>query len=363
MRQVTKDLHGLTKSEWKRHRLRKLRIAKGWEAVTPKWRNKHLTRAYHKADIVSKSKQMARWRRDDPVDLPIPIKLYGKLLPKQLFDPDWLAEHRKELEEEPYCIRINDNDIDGWEESHHPLGEDTSDEMEWSDAKESSLRGRQLTSAPSSSRDRGSNTQSPAPIAGSSSVPITRPGEDSKAGSSTPVLQASSSALAASEAAQPEADKAPESKTLAQTASEAEATSSISGSSRSGNVDTADTGDTGASESESDVSTTDKPPPHPPKPTPCQCPIRSILLSPSDLLNTVQLWLRVILLLHQTVQSGHSPERHRHPVLPPPPSEMEVHEVQLRKKEESGNGHKNEKLREPERAKKKLSLKISESGN
>ncbi|ETS61823.1 hypothetical protein PaG_03926 [Moesziomyces aphidis] len=254
------DLHGLTKSEWKRQRLRKLRIAKGWEAVTPKWRNKHLTRAYHKADIVSKSKQMARWRRDDPVDLPIPIKLYGKLLPKQLFDPDWLAEHRKELEEEPYCIRINDNDIDGWEESHHPLGEDTSDEMEWSDAKESSLRGRQLTSAPSSSRDRGSNTQSPAPIAGSSSVPITRPGEDSKAGSSTPVLQASSSALAASEAAQPEADKAPESKTLAQTASEAEATSSISGSSRSGNVDTADTGDTGASESESDVSTTDKPP-------------------------------------------------------------------------------------------------------
>ncbi|KAI3479563.1 hypothetical protein L1887_58375 [Cichorium endivia] len=285
------DLHGLTKSEWKRQRLRKLRIAKGWEAVTPKWRNKHLTRAYHKADIVSKSKQMARWRRDDPVDLPIPIKLYGKLLPKQLFDPDWLAEHRKELEEEPYCIRINDNDIDGWEESHHPLGEDTSDEMEWSDAKESSLRGRQLTSAPSSSRDRGSNTQSPAPVAGSSSVPITRSGEDSKGGSSTPVLQASSSALAASEAAQPETDKAPESKTLAQTASEAEATSSISGSSRSGNVDTADTGDTGASESESDVSTTDKPPPHPPKPTPCQCPIRSILLSPSDLLNTVQLLL------------------------------------------------------------------------
>ncbi|PWY98295.1 hypothetical protein BCV70DRAFT_202074 [Testicularia cyperi] len=153
------DLHGLTKSEWKRQRLRKLRIAKGWEAVTPKWRNKHLTRAYHKADIVSKSKQMARWRRDDPVELPFPIRLYGKTLPKQLFDKDWLAEHRKELEDEPYCIKINDAEIEGWDESHHPLGEDTSDEMEWSDAKESDWRGRGLHT----SRGRESGTRSPMP--------------------------------------------------------------------------------------------------------------------------------------------------------------------------------------------------------
>ncbi|EPQ29893.1 uncharacterized protein PFL1_02566 [Pseudozyma flocculosa PF-1] len=136
------DLHGLTKTEWKRQRLRKLRIAKGWEAVTPKWRNRHLTRAFHKADIVSKSKQMARWRRDDPVDLPFPTRLYGKTLPASLFDPEWLAEHRKELEGEPYCVRIDERPVDGWNEADHPLGEDTSDEMEWSDAMDSSVRGR-----------------------------------------------------------------------------------------------------------------------------------------------------------------------------------------------------------------------------
>nr|CDI54317.1 putative protein [Melanopsichium pennsylvanicum 4] len=214
------DLHGLTKSEWKRQRLRKLRIAKGWEAVTPKWRNKHLTRAYHKADIVSKSKQMARWRRDDPVDLPIPIKLYGKTLPKQLFDPEWLAEHRKEFEDEPYCIRINENEIEGWDEGHHPLGEDTSDEMEWSDAKDSSLhggggggggvgmRGRQLIGASgsgsgSASRDRGSMTQSPAPgpsaaCVSNNSVVLKGSQADSKPGSATPVGAASQRMLTTS---------------------------------------------------------------------------------------------------------------------------------------------------------------------
>ena len=142
------DLHGLTKSEWKRQRLRKLRIAKGWEAVAPKWRNRHLTKAYHKADIVSKSKQMARWRRDSPVDLPFPVKLYGKTLPAALFDADWLAQHRAELEDEPYFVKIDDTPVQGWNETDHPLGEDTSDEMEWSDAKESNSRARRHESKP-----------------------------------------------------------------------------------------------------------------------------------------------------------------------------------------------------------------------
>lgn len=252
------DLHGLTKSEWKRQRLRKLRIAKGWEAVTPKWRNKHLTRAYHKADIVSKSKQMARWRRDDPVDLPIPIKLYGKLLPKQLFDPDWLAEHRKELEDEPYCIRINDNDIEGWDEGHHPLGEDTSDEMEWSDAKESSLhgRGRPLMSAASSSRDRGSTTQSPAPGA-SSNAALKAVDAESKPGSVTPqpttapasVAKDSPDTVSAVSLAPPEDAAKPASGINA--GSEGSGTSSVSGSSRSGHPDA-------GSDSDSDSSVPDK---------------------------------------------------------------------------------------------------------
>ncbi|SPO27684.1 uncharacterized protein UTRI_04279_B [Ustilago trichophora] len=249
------DLHGLTKSEWKRQRLRKLRIAKGWEAVTPKWRNKHLTRAYHKADIVSKSKQMARWRRDDPVDLPIPIKLYGKMLPKQLFDPDWLAEHRKELEDEPYCIRINDNDIDGWDEGHHPLGEDTSDEMEWSDAKESHHnRGRQLmSSAPSSSRERGSTTQSPVP-AGSGSASLKAVDSEGKAGSATPIptlarrLAKDSPDTATVAHVVPPEDTKPKPSIGG---SEGSGTSSVSGSSRSGHPDA-------GSDSESDTSVVDK---------------------------------------------------------------------------------------------------------
>ncbi|SPO32535.1 uncharacterized protein UTRI_04279 [Ustilago trichophora] len=249
------DLHGLTKSEWKRQRLRKLRIAKGWEAVTPKWRNKHLTRAYHKADIVSKSKQMARWRRDDPVDLPIPIKLYGKMLPKQLFDPDWLAEHRKELEDEPYCIRINDNDIDGWDEGHHPLGEDTSDEMEWSDAKESHHnRGRQLmSSAPSSSRERGSTTQSPVP-SGSGSASLKAVDLEGKNGSATPIptsarrlAKDSPDTASLTHVVAPE-DAKPKPSTGG---SEGSGTSSVSGSSRSGHPDA-------GSDSESDTSVGDK---------------------------------------------------------------------------------------------------------
>jgi hypothetical protein len=184
------ELHGLTKTEWKRQRLRKLRMAKGWEAVTPKWRNKHLTRAYHKADIVSKSKQMARWRRDDPVDLPIPIKLYGRTLPKQLFDRDWLAEHRAELENEPYCIKIDEKEIEGWDEKHHPLGEDTSDELEWSDTKDNSVRGRSFASATAGSRHRLSTTRSPGPRVTSSISRTTR--SDEKAHSLPPTANKNS---------------------------------------------------------------------------------------------------------------------------------------------------------------------------
>uniref|UniRef100_V5EG95 Uncharacterized protein n=2 Tax=Kalmanozyma brasiliensis (strain GHG001) TaxID=1365824 RepID=V5EG95_KALBG len=238
------DLHGLTKSEWKRQRLRKLRIAKGWEAVTPRWRNKHLTRAYHKADIVSKSKQMARWRRDDPVDLPIPIKLYGKLLPRQLFDDQWLREHRKELEDEPYCIRINENDIDGWDEGHHPLGEDTSDEMEWSDAKESS-RGRFGGAGVMGERGRGEMTESPVPVVGS------KVGEaEGKAvvkEASDPPVETSSTILTATE----ENDAVKTSEAPAAAASEGSGTSSVSSDSRSGALDA---GDTGGSDTDSDSS-------------------------------------------------------------------------------------------------------------
>lgn len=194
------DLHGLTKSEWKRQRLRKLRIAKGWEAVTPKWRNKHLTRAYHKADIVSKSKQMARWRRDEPVDLPVPIRLYGKTLPKQIFDPDWLAQHRGELEDEPYCIKINDAELEGWDEQHHPLGEDTSDEMEWSDAKDNEPSKRstlRIARAESSTRS---------PVASAASAmdlgPGTRIGSHKRTAVSEPKQEESAEAVA------PTADRA-----------------------------------------------------------------------------------------------------------------------------------------------------------
>lgn len=255
------DLHGLTRSEWKRQRLRKLRIAKGWEAVTPKWRNKHLTRAYHKADIVSKSKQMARWRRDDLVDLPIPIKLYGKLLPKQLFDPDWLAEHRKELEDEPYCIRINDNEIDGWDEAHHPLGEDTSDEMEWSDTKESVMRDRHSVSA--SGRHRGNTTNSPASATATGSKPIEG---EVKTGSTTPVAAGGGGGSGGAATAVKESPDTPApaatKDTLSTTtnrrtvaveaaASDGSGASSVSSSSRSAAFDA---GDTAGSDTDSDSS-------------------------------------------------------------------------------------------------------------
>ncbi|KAJ1022523.1 hypothetical protein NDA16_003512 [Ustilago loliicola] len=202
------DLHGLTKTEWKRQRLRKLRIAKGWEAVTPKWRNKHLTRAYHKADIVSKSKQMARWRRDDPVDLPIPIKLYGKLLPKQLFDPDWLAEHRKELEDEPYCIRINDNEIEG----------------------------NAVRAEAAAVDDSKAGSATPAPAG------TTKESPDATAAAGGAVMSIVSSEDFSS-------NKPPSGN--GNTVSEGSGTSSVSGSSRSGHPDA---GDTGGSDSDSDGS-------------------------------------------------------------------------------------------------------------
>lgn len=73
---------------------------------------------------------MARWRRDSPVDLPLPSKMHRRKLPAALFDPDWLAEHRAELEAPPYSIVIDDNPVPGWDDADHPLDDDTSDETD-----------------------------------------------------------------------------------------------------------------------------------------------------------------------------------------------------------------------------------------
>ncbi|MGC4421218.1 hypothetical protein ABXW19_12070, partial [Streptococcus suis] len=40
------ELHGLSKDEWRKQRRERLNEDQGYEAVTPSWRNPHLTKAY-----------------------------------------------------------------------------------------------------------------------------------------------------------------------------------------------------------------------------------------------------------------------------------------------------------------------------
>ncbi|PWN31005.1 hypothetical protein BDZ90DRAFT_230001 [Jaminaea rosea] len=124
------DMHKMDKDEWRRTRLRKLQSKRGWEALSPRWRNPHLTKAYHIADTLSKSKQMPRWRRDGGVDLDPPSRLWGKTLPKVVFDPTWLAENEQRIKEDPFHITVEDRPVAGWRNEEHGLSDDTEDELE-----------------------------------------------------------------------------------------------------------------------------------------------------------------------------------------------------------------------------------------
>lgn len=124
------EMYKMDKEEWRRLRMRKLQSKRGWEALAPRWRNKHLTKAYHIADTLSKSKQMPRWRRDGGMELELPNRLWGRTLPKVIFDPEWLAENREKLKEDPYNVTVVDKEVEGWNDEDHNLSEDTEDELE-----------------------------------------------------------------------------------------------------------------------------------------------------------------------------------------------------------------------------------------
>lgn len=89
-----------------------------------------LTKAYHIADTLSKSKQMPRWRRDGGVDLELPVRLWGKTLPKCIFDPSWLRENEAKITAEPYNVTVNEAGVADWDDDDHRLTDDTEDELE-----------------------------------------------------------------------------------------------------------------------------------------------------------------------------------------------------------------------------------------
>lgn len=124
------NMHKMNKEEWRKLRMRKLQSKRGWEALAPRWRNPHLTKAYHIADTLSKSKQMPRWRRDGGIELDPPMRLWGKTLPKVVFDPAWLAENEARIKEDPFNIKIEDKEVQGWRDEDHGLSDDTEDELE-----------------------------------------------------------------------------------------------------------------------------------------------------------------------------------------------------------------------------------------
>ncbi|PWN21097.1 hypothetical protein BCV69DRAFT_282594 [Microstroma glucosiphilum] len=124
------EMHNMDKEEWRKLRVRKLQSKRGWEALAPKWRNRHLTKAYHIADTLSKSKQMPRWRRDGGVDLELPVRLWGKTLPKCIFDPAWLRENETKIKAEPYNVTVNEAGVADWDDDDHRLTDDTEDELE-----------------------------------------------------------------------------------------------------------------------------------------------------------------------------------------------------------------------------------------
>ncbi|CAO1621240.1 unnamed protein product [Parajaminaea phylloscopi] len=124
------DMHKMDKEDWRKLRMRKLQSKRGWEALAPRWRNTHLTKAYHIADTLSKSKQMPRWRRDGGIDLDPPMRLWGKTLPKVVFDPAWLLENEARIREDPFNIKVEDKEVHGWRDEDHSLSDDTEDELE-----------------------------------------------------------------------------------------------------------------------------------------------------------------------------------------------------------------------------------------
>ncbi|KDN38047.1 hypothetical protein K437DRAFT_30369 [Tilletiaria anomala UBC 951] len=129
------DLHGMDIQTWKAQRSLKLKDDHGLEALTPRWRNPHLTRAYQLADKKSKNKHLTRWRRDQPVELDVPHSLRGRRLPSALFDKAWLAENKHTLNGAPYYITIDEEPVAGWSDQLYPLdeGNDGDDEDDASD--------------------------------------------------------------------------------------------------------------------------------------------------------------------------------------------------------------------------------------
>lgn len=134
--------------QWRAQRRVRLREDKGLEAITPMWRNPHITRAYMKADKRSKKKEAMRWRRDEPLNLDIPHSLRGRRLPAVLFEKNWLAANRDTITGHPYYITIDEEPVAGWLDEHYPLqsGHDGDDEMDLASDEEQRLGKRRRTS-------------------------------------------------------------------------------------------------------------------------------------------------------------------------------------------------------------------------
>ena len=115
------DLHGMSLEEWRAQRAQKLRSDSGLEAITPSWRNPHLTKAYQKADRRSKAKSAVRWRRDRAVNVDVPHTLRGRRLPAALFERNWLAQNRQAISNAPYYITIDEEPVAGWLDDNYPL--------------------------------------------------------------------------------------------------------------------------------------------------------------------------------------------------------------------------------------------------
>ncbi len=105
------ELHGMTQAQWKAQRKTKLQSDSGLEALTPRWRNPHLTQAYRCADRRSRKPEAIRWRRDEPIDCDVPHALRGRRLHAALFDTDWLEENRQAIERSPYFIKIDESPV------------------------------------------------------------------------------------------------------------------------------------------------------------------------------------------------------------------------------------------------------------
>jgi hypothetical protein len=124
------EMHGMVKEDWQKLRMKKLLSNRGWEALSGTWRSRHLTKAYHIADVLSKSKQMPRFRREGGIDMEVPTRLWGKTLPSCVFDPAWLEANRAKIKGDPYNITVHNRVVEGWKEEEHRLSDDTESELE-----------------------------------------------------------------------------------------------------------------------------------------------------------------------------------------------------------------------------------------